>query len=131
MNEELIEKENNTEEIKKDNEKQVKEENFEEMLDIKKKDLKKEKSIISRIINIFIWIILIAWMAIVVTDYLQIKKDKEPRFCWFNNKTTEYSDGVVTECTGLGYKVINYKRASMNATEFGPFWTKDRTKDNK
>lgn len=130
MNEEVIEKEEKTEEVKEEKD-QVKEEKFEEMADIKKKDLKKEKSIISRVLNIILWIVLIAWMALVVTDYLQVKNEKEPKFCWFNSKTTEYSDGKVTECTGLGYKVINYKRATMNAIEFGPFWVKDRTADNK
>ncbi len=115
MKEEVIEKENNNEEITKD---------------IKKNDLKKDKnkkSLVSRILNIILWVVLLAWMALVVTDFIQTKNEKEPKFCWFNKKTTEYSDGTVTTCTGLGYKVINYKRASMNAIEFGPFWIKDRT----
>lgn len=91
----------------------------------------KKRSIVSRIVNIVLWIVLFGWMALVVTDYIHVKNEEKPQFCWFNEKTTDYSDGSVTECTGLGYKVINYNRTSFKAIEFGPFWTQDRTADKK
>lgn len=96
-----------------------------------KKEKKEGKSLLSRIINIALWIVLFVWMALVLTDYIQVRNEEEPKFCWFNEKTTEYSDGTVTECTGLGYKVINYKRSNFKAIEFGPFWLKDRTAEDK
>lgn len=102
----------------------------EEIIKINKNDLKKEKnkkSIISRIINIILWIIIIIWAILVITDYLNVSKEKEPKFCWFNEKSTKYDDGEVTECTGLGYKVIKYNRTSFKAIEFGPFWIKDKS----
>lgn len=92
---------------------------------------KKKKSVLLRIFNIFLWVLLLVWLLLVMLDFINIKSNKEPKYCWLNNKTTEYSDGTVTECSGLGYKVIKYNRASYNAIEFGPFWIKDRTKNNK
>ena len=102
----------------------------EEFVQVKKSDLKrsrKEKRLISKVLNIILWVVLIGWAIIVVTDYLNINKDKEPKFCWFNEKVTKYDDGEVIECTGLGYKVIKYNRTSFKAKEFGPFWIKDRS----
>lgn len=100
-----------------------------EFLDKKtRKDLK-EKSIISRIINVLIWIILLAWMGVCIWDFVNVKTDKEPMFC-ISKKTTTYEDGTVDTCTGVGYKVFNYKRDSFTGREFGPFWKKDRTAEN-
>ena len=96
-----------------------------------KKEKKDTKRFISRILNIVLWIVLFVWVFLVFSDYLRVHNEKEPAYCWFNEKTTTYNDGTVTECTGLGYKVINYKRDSFKALEFGPFWIDDRTTDNK
>ena len=102
---------------------------------IKKKKVEKDnedkKRLISRIINIVLWVILFAWMELVFVDFLNVKNEEEPQFCMCNKKTTQYDNGKVTECTGLGYKVINYKREDFNAIEFGPFWIKDRTAKTK
>ncbi|MBO5375519.1 MAG: hypothetical protein J6A52_01550 [Bacilli bacterium] len=89
--------------------------------------VEKEKSLFSRILNIVLWIILLAWMALVLVDYFKVRDEKDPIFCWFNNHTTTYENGTVTECTGLGYKVIRYNREDFKAIEFGPFWISDRT----
>ena len=98
----------------------------------KEREKGKTKRIISKIINFLLWIVLFAWMALVVTDYIHVQNQEEPKFCMFNKNTTDYNDGSVTECTGLGYKVIKYDRTSFKAIEFGPFWIKDRTaEDNK
>lgn len=88
------------------------------------------KSIVSKVINTIIWIVLIFWMITVITDYINVKKEKDPIFCW-GEKTTEYSDGNVVQCTGLGYKVYKYNRETLKAIEFGPLWTKDRTANIK
>jgi len=89
--------------------------------------VEKKPSLFARIINIIFWLILLAWMAIVLVDYFKVRDEKEPIFCWFNEKTHEYENGTVKECTGLGYKVINYNREDFKAIEFGPFWITDRT----
>lgn len=107
-----------------------KEEFFEEEKGKKKKE-KNEKSLFSRIMNVILWIILFAWMIIVVIDFVHVRNEEEPQFCW-GEKVTKYDDGTVTERTGLGYKVISYNRESLKAIEFGPFWISDRTaEDNK
>lgn len=92
---------------------------------------KRGKKILSLIVNLLLWVILIGWVALVVMDYMHIQNEEQPQFCWFNQNTIEYKDGTVKECTGLGYKVINYDRSSFKAVEFGPFWIKDRTAQNK
>lgn len=98
----------------------------------KERPQREGRSIVSRILNILLWIVLFAWMALVIVDFINVQNEKQPQFCWFNEKTTSYNDGSVTECTGLGYKVINYNRTSFKAIEFGPFWISDRTaEDNK
>lgn len=97
----------------------------------KEKNEKKEKSIFSRILNVVLWLVLFAWMILVLIDYFHVKNEEEPQFCWWAKKTTEYTDGIVKECTGLGYKVINYQRKSFKAIEFGPFWIDDRTAEDK
>ncbi|MDE6284229.1 MAG: hypothetical protein K2M17_00590, partial [Bacilli bacterium] len=86
---------------------------------------KKEKSLLSRIINVVLWIVLLSWMGIVFSDYARVNKKEAPRFCW-NEKVNTYDDGKVTECTGLGYKVIIYSRTTFKAYQFGPFWIKER-----
>jgi len=121
-------------EVKKPKEKEVKEtkkETEEEEFFDKKtsKDLK-EKSTFSRVMNIVLWIVLFAWMAVCLVDFYNVHQENEPKFC-LSKTTTEYSDGTVDTCTGLGYKVFHYKRDSFKAIEFGPIWGKDRTADNK
>ena len=92
---------------------------------------KNTKKIVKIIINIILWGVLIGWAGICVYDFINVQSNgKEPKFC-IKNETIKYSDGTVKICTGLGYKVINYQRASYKAIEFGPFWISDRTSDNK
>lgn len=100
---------------------------------IETKETNKEKSsknIVSKIVNIVLWIVLICWMIVVFYDYIKVKNEESPKFC-LGNKTTTYDDGDVTTCSGLGYKVITYNRTSFKAIEFGPFWIKDRTAEDK
>lgn len=90
----------------------------------------KRRSSISRIFNIILWILLIVWIAICLIDFIRVKGNQDPRFC-INKKTVTYSDGKVESCMGLGYKVYRYERDSFSGLEFGPFWSKDRTAQNK
>lgn len=99
-----------------------KEEFFEE-----KKD---KKSLFSRIMNIVLWIILFAWMGICLVDFFNTKAGKSPVFC-LKKETTTYNDGKVYTCTGLGYKIFNYRRTSFSGDEYGPFWSTDRTAETK
>lgn len=91
---------------------------------------KNVKNMVSKIINIVLWVVLICWMVMVFYDYIKVKNEKSPKFC-LGNKTTTYDDGDVTTCSGLGYKVITYNRTSLKAIEFGPFWIQDRTAEAK
>ncbi len=95
------------------------------------KDNRDVKKIVSRVVSIILWILLFTWMGIVLIDYFHVHNEEAPQFCMWNKKTTNYSDGKVTECNGLGYKIIDYKREDFNALEFGPFWIKDRTAKTK
>ena len=80
--------------------------------------------------NIVIWIILLLWMGICLTDFYNTQKEKDPMFC-LKKETIKYDDGTVDSCTGLGYKIYNYKRKSFTAIEYGPFWSKDRSSERK
>ncbi len=104
-------------------EKEEKEEFFEEKKSRRDSD---KKSMFSRIMNVVLWIVLFAWMGICLLDFYHVHQEEEPQFC-LKKETTQYEDGTVDSCLGLGYKVYNYKRESYRAIEFGPFWSKDRS----
>ena len=86
----------------------------------------KEKSTFSKIFNVILWVILVAWIAVCLTDFYKTHKEEEPIFC-IKKETAKYQDGTVDSCTGLGYKIYHYKRKSFNGIEYGPFWSKDRS----
>lgn len=90
----------------------------------------KRKPSISKIMNVVLWVVLFAWIAICFFDFVTVKGNHDPKFC-ISKKTTTYSDGKVESCTGLGYKVYRYDRESFSGLEFGPFWSKDRTAQDK
>lgn len=92
---------------------------------VEKKE-KKKKSIFSRIINFILTIVVFGWVAIAVIDYINVSQEKEPMFC-LEKETIQHEDGTVSLCKGLGYKVYKYNRASIQGTEFGPFWIEERT----
>ena len=93
---------------------------------------KKEKgeSTFNKIMNVILWIVLLVWMAICLVDFYNTHQEKEPMFC-LKKEVTKYDDGQVRSCLGLGYKVFHYERSSFRAIEFGPFWSKDRTAEEK
>ncbi len=87
---------------------------------------KKKKSFISKLINLIIWIVVLGWAGMLVYDFLNVLREKEPMFCL--EKTTETTnDGTVNICEGVGYKVFNYDYGSLKAIEFAPFWNKPKT----
>lgn len=83
-------------------------------------------SIIKKVFNTVLWIILLIWIGICLFDFYNVNNKKEPMFC-IKKETIKYSDGKVESCLGLGYKVYHYQRKSFNGIEFGPFWSKDRS----
>lgn len=88
-----------------------------------------KSSIVSKIVNVVLWIILFAWLAMCLTDFYKTRNREKPIFT-FKTQTYKYEDGEVKSYLGLGYKIYNYKRKCFDGTEFGPFWTKDRSLDN-
>lgn len=80
--------------------------------------------VIKKIISLVLWIAVLAWVGIIVYDYIAVNNDKSPSFC-LSTETKEYSDGTVEICKGLGYNYYNYKRTSYTAKQFGPFFIKE------
>ncbi len=79
------------------------------------------------IIKIVVLALIIIWILIFFIDYFRARQAKEPIFC-LSEQTKEYEDGTVYSCTGLGYKMYKYDRASIDASvEFGPFFIQERT----
>ena len=107
-------------------EKEVKEK--EEVVDEDFKDVKKanKKNPVLRIISIILWVLILAWLVVVIFDFYKVSQEEDPVFC-ISKETITYDDGTVDLCTGLGYKVYNYHRSSINGYEFGPFWIEERT----
>jgi hypothetical protein len=104
----------------------MKEKEVKELVKQEKKNSRQdgERTLFGKILNIFLWVVVLGWMAICVVDFIKVQNEKEPIFC-LTKKTTKYDDGNVYACTGLGYKVYNYDRNCFQALQFGPFWTKD------
>ncbi len=105
----------------------LKEEFFEEKKPKKKKS-KKEESMFQKVMNIILWIVLIVWMLVCIIDFIKTQRVEKPIFC-LKEETTKYEDGSVYSCTGLGYKIYHYDRTILNGVEYGPFWSKDRSKE--
>ena len=85
-------------------------------------DEKHKSGILRKIFSIIFWLIAIVILTLWSIDWLNVRNNKKPSFC-FSNKTHKYDDGKVTECVGLGYKIYKYERSSMNEMiEFVPFF---------
>ena len=91
---------------------------------------KKGKSIVGKIINFVLWVVIFAWMGVCLVDFYNTQTEKEPKFT-FKEETHTYDDGDVKIYTGLGYKIFYYNRKSYNAIQYGPFWLKDRFEEEK
>ena len=94
---------------------------------VSKKEIKyveEDKKSIGRIIfDIAFWVLISVLAIVWLTDFIKIQNSKEPAFC-LTKKTHKFDDGVVEECTGLGYKIFDYKRDSIEAHQFGPLFIK-------
>ena len=96
-----------------------------------KKKEEKEKSTFSKVINVVLWVIVIAWMAIILTDFsITYFFNKDPLFC-INEETHKYDDGEVYICTEIGFKFFRYDRSSYTARQFGGFWTQEYDPNEK
>ena len=96
-----------------------------EIMDKKEINVKEEdKKSIGRIIfDVVFWVVICVLAIVWLTDFIKIQNDKEPVFC-LAKKTHEFEDGTVEECTGLGYKIYDYNRDSIDAHQFGPLFIK-------
>lgn len=89
------------------------------------------KDIVRKIWDIFFWTAFAILLCIWIIDYIRVGSEKDPKFC-LKKETLEYEDGTVSKCTGLGYKVYNYNRESLDkGIEFGPFFIKMKEPENK
>lgn len=114
----------------KEEEKEVVEEKelSDEFVDEKdKKKGKKKKNIIISIFNFILTIVIFGVVGMAVIDFINVNQEKEPIFC-IHEEWTQYDDGTVELCVGVGYKVYRYNRESIKGSEFGPFWIKEKTK---
>lgn len=85
---------------------------------------------IKKIIGIIFTLAVIAWLGLVIMDFFAVKDNKEPRFC-LKNTTQNYGTKKTQTCIGLGYKVNKYyENDQLTATEFGPFFIKDKNATN-
>lgn len=92
-----------------------------------KKKGKKKKNIIISIFNFILTIVIFGVVGMAVIDFINVNQEKEPMFC-VKKEVITHEDGTVDVCTGIGYKVYQYKRESIKGSEFGPFWIEEKTK---
>ncbi len=83
------------------------------------------KKVILTILKVAILVFLFVWIVMVFTDYFRVRNGYDPMFC-LSEETKAYEDGSNHFCNGLGYKMIRYERECLSATEFGPFFIKER-----
>ena len=77
---------------------------------------------VKKILNIAFWVIIVLLLAVWAFDFIRVQSEKEPVFC-LNKKVIKYDDGEVKQCTGLGYKIYEYDRASIDIKlQFAPFF---------
>ena len=88
---------------------------------------KKKKNIIVSIFNFVLTIVIFGVVGMAVIDFINVNQEKEPMFC-IKKEVINHEDGTVDVCTGVGYKVYQYKRESIKGSEFGPFWIEEKNK---
>ena len=87
--------------------------------------MKVDDKVIKRIIKILLIIVIIAWVAIVITDYLGVINNKQAKFC-------VKRETINTErCIGLGYFAERYyTNGELSGYEFRPFFIKSKNAEN-
>ena len=88
---------------------------------------KKKNNIIVSIFNFILTIVIFGVVGMAVIDFINVNQEKEPIFC-IHEEWTQYDDGTVELCVGVGYKVYRYNRESIKGSEFGPFWIEEKNK---
>lgn len=119
--------------------KTTKKEEVKEEVEVNEKDMdtsiaeesKEEwKEIGRKIWDIVFWIVFAIVALTWVVDFFRVSDRKDPMFC-LSKKTHTFEDGTVEQCTGLGYKVYEYNRASLDSgIQFGPFFIKMKQPEN-
>ena len=94
-----------------------------EIIERNGKDKDEKKSLARTIFDIAFWVIIAVLAIVWVTDFIKVQNDKKPVFCLVE-KTHKFKDGTVDECVGLGYKIYDYNRESIDAHQFGPLFIK-------
>jgi hypothetical protein len=118
-------------EVKEEKTVEVKEEKaiVKEEKPTKKEKKARAKGLFTKIINIVLWVILFAWMAVVITDFVLVQNEKSPKFCLADKEVTHEDGTIAKVCTGLGYKAFHYYSGeNMTGIKFGPFWLADDSK---
>ena len=87
----------------------------------------KKKSPVKTIILLIFLAVFIGWAYLVYSDYGRVKNSEEPKYCVFGTNVDKTEDGTISECIGLGYKVIKYQTLDIKMTEFVPVWEKTKT----
>lgn len=129
----MAETKKNTKATKNVTKKQPVKKNVEKVVEPEEKEVKEvkevtdtfengKKNIGKTIWNIVFWTLIIGLFAIWTTDFIQVKREKEPIFC-VKEVEHKYPDGTTKECVGLGYKVYTYNRTSIKIKkQFSPFF---------
>lgn len=87
-----------------------------------------KKGYIYATLKVVSWVLIIAWMSVVVVDYFKVKNEKEPIFC-IKNEIIEVDNGTTKICTGLGYKYYNVVNEDYIIKKFVPFWVDPKLDD--
>lgn len=102
-----------------------------EMDDFMKEEEVSIKRVALKIWDVVFWVLFVLLICAWIVDFFRVKTDKYPLFC-ISKETVEFEDGKVDKCTGLGYKVYTYDRASLDeGIEFGPFFAKMKEPDTE
>lgn len=96
-------------------------------------DEEKKSNPLVKILLVIFLILFAIWAYIVYTDYSSVREQKEPKYCFWKEKTQEFENGTIESCKGLGYKIVNYEKLSENGVEkvyeFVPIWVKTKSLD--
>ena len=88
--------------------------------------VKKQRSVARIIMSLIFSILVISWAVVYFYDFQRFSNDQKPLIV-IREVVHEFDDGVVIEHISLGYKFIEYRRASMPGREFVPIWIGIRT----
>lgn len=88
------------------------------IISITKLIIKSHSRILEKILKI-IAILLTAWIIFFSTDYILVKNQKLPLFCYKIFGLISYQDGGTVEYIGFGYKVIDFHKLVYQYSGWG------------